>query len=174
MREMISISPARSAKDFEIVAGLCRKLGQWDAEIAPSRGVSAEDVKALFHPDRSGSELAAQFGRPEAVIFIALVDGVPAGCLACKPFGNDASELGKFFVDKPFRGKGIGRALMAALMAEISKGRRRTVLIHTTFYMETAIAVYTAFGFERCSRFRDTPEHVSHTDVFMSLSLPRQ
>ena len=66
MREMISISPAGSAEDFEIVAGLCRKLGQWDAEIAPSHGVTAEDVKALFHPDRSGSELAAQFGRPDA------------------------------------------------------------------------------------------------------------
>jgi hypothetical protein len=63
---------------------------------------------------------------------------------------------------------------MEVVMAEIRNGWRRTVLIHTTFYMKTAIAVYTAFGFGPCSPFRDTPEHVRHTDVFMSLSLPPQ
>ena len=130
---MISVSPARSAEDFEIVAGLSRKLAQWDAEAAPSHGVSAEDVKAIFHPDRSGSELAAEFARPDALVFLARVDGVPAGCLAFEPFGDNASELATFFVDASFRGKGVGQALMEAVMAEIGKGRRRTVLIHTTF-----------------------------------------
>ena len=57
---------------------------------------------------------------------------------------DDASEPVKFFVDAPFRGQGIGRALMETVMAEIGKLRRRTVLIHTTFYMESAIALYTA------------------------------
>jgi GNAT superfamily N-acetyltransferase len=107
-------------------------------------------------------------------MIIARVDGTPAGCFAFEPFGDDASELAKFFVDAPFRRQGIGRALMETVMAEISKGRRRTVLIHTTCYMERAIAVYTAFGFEPCSRFRDTPERVQHTDVFMSRLLPRR
>jgi GNAT superfamily N-acetyltransferase len=168
----IAVRIARSAEDFEIVAGFCRKLGEWDAVAAPSHGVSAKDVKAIFHPDRSGSELAAKFCPPDAMILLARVDEVPAGCLAFEPFKDAASELGKFFVDAPFRGKGIGRALMEAMMAEISKGRRRIVLIHTTFYMESAIALYTAFGFKPCSRFRDTPEQVRHTDVFMSHSLP--
>jgi GNAT superfamily N-acetyltransferase len=166
------IGIARSAEDFEIVAGLCRKFGQWDAKLAPSHGVSAEDVKAVFHPDTSGSELAAKFGGPDAIIFLARVDGIPAGCVAFEPFGDDASEVKKFFVDPPFRGKGIGRALIEMVLAEIGKGQRRTVLIHTAFYMEGAIATYTAFGFRPCSRFRDTPEQVRHTDVFMSHSLP--
>jgi hypothetical protein len=61
---------------------------------------------------------------------------------------------------------------MTVVVAEISKGRRRTVLIHTPFYMKSAVALYTAFGFKPCSRFRDTPEQVRHTDVFMSHSLP--
>src|SRR5262249_27529629 len=102
----------------------------------------------------------------------ARVEGTPAGCLAFEPFGDDASELLKFFVDAPFRGQGIGRALMEAVMADVSKLPRRTVLLHTTFYMKSAIALYTAFGFEPCSRFRDTEERVRHTDVFMSRSLP--
>ncbi|MGN6534595.1 MAG: GNAT family N-acetyltransferase, partial [Mesorhizobium sp.] len=76
-----------------------------------------------------------------------------------------------FFVDTQFRGKGIGRSLMAAAMAELDKGRRRTVLLHTTFYMTNAIAVYEAFGFTPCPRFRQTPEFIRHTDVFMARTL---
>jgi len=169
---MISVALARSAADFEIFAEFDRKFGQWDAEISPSHGVSAEDTKTLFHPDKSGSELAARFGRQDAGMLLARVDGIPAGCFGFEPFGDDAAELGKFFVDAPFRGQGIGRELMKAVMAEIGKGRRRTVLIHTTFYMKSAIALYTAFGFEPCARFRETPERVMHTDVFMSRVLP--
>jgi GNAT superfamily N-acetyltransferase len=169
---MISISRARSAKDFDDFADLRRKLGQWDAGISPDHGVSAVDTRTLFHPDKSGSELATRFGKQDAAVLLARVDRIPAGCFAFEPFGDDASELVKLFVDAPFRGQGIGRALMEAVMVDVNTLRRRTVLIHTTIYMKSAIALYTAFGFETCPRFRDTPERVMHTDVFMSRALP--
>lgn len=168
---MISVSPARSAEDFEIVAGLCRALAEWDAEAVQPYGVSAQDVMDIFHPDRSGGELAAKFGTADAMIFIARSQDRPAGCLAFDPFDDHTAELHKFFVDPSFRGKGIGRALMETALAEIERGRRRTVFIHTTFYMKSAIAVYESFGFRPCLPFRETPEHVRHTDVFMSRSL---
>ncbi len=168
---MISVSPARSAEDFEIVAGLYRKLAQWDAEAALPHGVSGEDVKTIFHPETSGDELAAKFNTPDAVAFVARSGGQPAGCLAFDQFDDNAAELHKFFVDAPFRGQGIGRALMGAALAEFEKGRSRTVLIHTTFYMTSAVAVYESFGFRLCPPFRETPEHIRHTDVFMSRSV---
>jgi GNAT superfamily N-acetyltransferase len=167
---MISVLPARSADDFETLAGLCRKLAQWDVDASAPHGVSAADVRALFHPETSGPQLAAQFGAPDAMAFIARSGGLPAGCLAFDPFGEGRVELHRFFVDAAFRGQGIGRALMGAVLAEIDKGPARTVLIHTTFYMESAITVYEAFGFRPCAPFRDTPAHVRHTDVFLSRS----
>lgn len=165
---MISVLPARSAEDFETLAGLCRTLAQWDVDASAPHGVSAADVRALFHPETSGPRLAAQFGAPDAMAMIARSESLPAGCLAFDPFGEDAVELHRFFVDASFRGQGIGRALMGAVLAEIEKGPARTVLIHTTFYMENAIAVYEAFGFSPCAPFRDAPAHVRHTDVFLS------
>lgn len=169
---MISVLPARSAADFDAVAGLCRKLGEWDAEAVAPYGVSAETVKAIFHPGVSGSELAAKYDRTDAMAFLARVDDIPAGCVAFEPFDDDAAEIEKFFVDTRFRGRRIGRALMAAAMNELGNGRRRSVFLHTTFYMKAAIAVYEAFGFTPCPRFRETPEAVRHTDVFMSRRLP--
>lgn len=153
------------------MAGLCRKLAQWDADAVRPYGVSEEDVKAIFHPERSGSELAAKFGAPNAMAFIAQSASLPAGCLAFDQFDDKTAEIHKFFVDALFRGRGIGRALMAAALAEIEKGPSRTVLIHTTFYMKNAIAVYEAFGFRPCPPFRETPVHVRHTDIFMSCSV---
>ncbi|QDC03392.1 GNAT family N-acetyltransferase [Mesorhizobium sp. 8] len=168
---MISVMPARSARDFDAAADLCRRLGQWDAEAVAPHGVSAAAVTAIFHPDRSGSDLAAKYDHPDAMMFLARVEGVPAGCVAFEAFNEQASEIEKFFVDTQFRGKGIGRSLMAAAMAELDKGRRRTVLLHTTFYMTNAIAMYEAFGFTPCPRFRQTPEFIRHTDVFMARTL---
>ncbi|TIU87043.1 MAG: GNAT family N-acetyltransferase [Mesorhizobium sp.] len=104
--------------------------------------------------------------------FIARSGGLPARCLAFDPFGEGTVELHRFFVDAAFRGQGIGRALMGAVLAEIDKGPARTVLIHTTFYMQSAITVYEAFGFRPCAPFRDTPAHVRHTDVFLSRAVP--
>ncbi|WP_217578352.1 GNAT family N-acetyltransferase [Mesorhizobium sp. GbtcB19] len=170
---MISVLPALSAEDFETLAGLCRKLAQWDVDASAPHGVSAADVRALFHPETSGPQLAAQFGAPDAMAFIARSGGLPAGCLAFDPFGEGTVELHRFFVDTAFRGQGIGRALMGAVLAEIAKGPDCTVLIHTTYYMEHAIAVYEAFGFRPCAPFRETPAHVRHTDVFLSRTSQR-
>lgn len=172
IRQVHIVAPARSADDFDAAAGFCRKLGQWDAERAPAHGVAAADVVAAFHPDLSGGELAAKFAGPDAAMLLARVDGTPAGCLAFEPFGDEASELAKFFVDASFRGRGIGAVLLEAAIAEIGNGRRRTVLVHTAVYMEAALKTYAAFGVAPCPRFRDTPEPVRHADVFLSLSLP--
>lgn len=164
---MIAVSAARSAQDFETAAALCRALGEWDATTVEPYGVSREEVLALFHGETSAS-LAAKYSSADARMLIARWQGSPAGCLAFDTFDDTTMELERFFVDPRYRGKGVGRALMEAVLDEIGKGLRRTVLIHTTFYMTSAISVYEALGFTRCPRFRPTPESVQHTDVFMS------
>lgn len=168
---MISVSPALGAEDFEIAARLSRGLADWDAVAVQPYGVSAEDAMAIFHGEIDAKILAAKFGVADASFLIARWGGDPAGCVAFRPFDDDAMEIHKFFVDPQFRGKGIGRALMETALAEIGKGNRRKVVLHTTPYMKSAVAIYESFGFRPCPRFRDTPEHVRHTDAFMSRSL---
>lgn len=169
---MISVLPAQSAEDFEMVARLCHKLAQWDADAAKPHGISTDDVMTIFHPRKDSHKLAVMFCGPEARMLVARVDGAPVGCLGFEPFDGRAAELAKFFVDTPSRGKGVGRALMAAAIGELDERRRPTILIHTALFMESALTLYRAFGFKPCPRFRDTPEHIKHTDVFLSRPLP--
>ena len=118
---MISVSPARSAEDFEIAARLARGLADWDTLAVQPYGISAEDVVAIFHPETGADILATKFGAAGAAFLIARWESAPAGCVAFGPFDDDTAEIHKFFVDAQFRGKGIGRALMDVALAEIGK-----------------------------------------------------
>jgi ribosomal protein S18 acetylase RimI-like enzyme len=167
---MLSVSRANCAEDFEIAAEFCRAIAEWDAVEAPAYGISPEMVVALFHGDTSSS-LAAKYNSADATMLIARWEGSPAGCLAIDPFDEAAIELHRFYVDPRFRGRGIGGALIRAALAEVEKGSRRTIVIHTAVHMKNAISVYESFQFTRCPRFRPTPDSVSHTDVFMSRAI---
>ncbi len=147
--------------------GLCRALGEWDAAEAHAYGIASDVVLDLYHNETSSS-LATKYNAADAGMFIARWEGSPAGCLAFNPFDETAFEIHKFYVDPQFRGKGIGSALMRATLSEVEKGRRRTILVHTTVYMKDAVSLYESFGFTRCSPFRSVPASVSHSEIFMS------
>jgi GNAT superfamily N-acetyltransferase len=167
---VISVSSAKSAEDFEIAAGLCSALAEWDAVAVEPYGISREQVMALFHGETSSS-LAAKYNSPDAKMLIARWETSPAGCLAFDPFDDAAVELHRFYVDPRFRGRGIGSELMRTALAQARNGHRRTAILHTTVYLKDAISVYESFGFSHCQRFRATPESIRHTDVFMSRAI---
>ena len=156
--------------DFEAAEGLCTKLGRWDAAVTPDDGLAPSDVLTAFHGECRAS-LSGKFTSADAKFLIAWQGEAPAGSMAVDAFDETCAELHRFYVDDRFRGMGIGRKLMQAVLAEIARGSRRRVLIHTTPYMTHAIAIYEAFGFRPCARFRDTPEHIRHTDLFMDKSI---
>jgi GNAT superfamily N-acetyltransferase len=164
---MISVSRAICAADFEIAAVFCDALAAWDAAEVQAYGVAAEEVLAIYHGETTSS-LTARYGSADAMMFIARWEGSPAGCLAFAPFDDATMEIRKFYVDPDFRGKGIGSALMRVVLAEVEKGHCRAIVAHTTVYMENAISVYEAFDFTRCTPFRQTPDSIAHTEVFMS------
>jgi len=163
---MLSISRARSAEDFAIGGELSRSLGDWDAKACLPYGIPPEVVASFFHSD-GDDVLAASHSREDSPLLLARWDGEPAGCIALKRFDDDAVEICKFFVDSAFRGRGVGKALLQATLAEAGRGSKTTVLLHTTVYMKSAVSLYEAFGFVSCPPFRDVPDVIRHTEVFM-------
>jgi GNAT superfamily N-acetyltransferase len=80
------------------------------------------------------------------------------------------SELKQMWVDKPYRGRGYGRALLNAYVTEAcSRGVRR---IWTASYDFQAPEMYEKAGFKRMAEFQGWPE--GHINVVLCKTLSGQ
>jgi len=79
---------------------------------------------------------------------VAEVDGVIRGCAAARDFGNDLFEVRSMVVEPGFQGKGIGRAMVEALIAGLRVKREKFRLFALTYQVE----FFKALGFRTVDR----------------------
>jgi putative acetyltransferase len=113
----------------------------------------------LYPPEsRHGLDLAA-YARPEVTLLLAREQGVALGCGAWQLQGDGSAELKSMFVVAEARGRGIGRAILAAIEGAL-RGQVTTLRLETGVKQLAAIRLYEASGFRRCGPFgsyRDDP-----------------
>jgi len=89
---------------------------------------------------------------PDAAVLVAELDGAIVGRLSLARDQNPASrhvaDLG-LMVDRRFRRRGIGRALLEASVEWAHEHHVTKLELHVFPWNEAAIALYEAFGFER-------------------------
>jgi putative acetyltransferase len=91
----------------------------------------------------------------QGAFLVAYAGDEAIGCGALRRLDGATAEIKRMFVTADRRGRGIGRALLAALEAE---GRRLGVtrlVLETGDRQPEAIALYNAFGFTRIPSFGD-------------------
>ena len=79
---------------------------------------------------------------------VAEVDGVIRGCAAARDFGNDLLEVRSMVVEPGVQGKGIGRAMVEALIAGLRVKREKFRLFALTYQVE----FFKALGFRIVDR----------------------
>jgi GNAT superfamily N-acetyltransferase len=80
---------------------------------------------------------------------VAEVDGMAVGSVALSPRGDGVAWLSKLFVNADYRGRGLGRALLARAVDEARRrGYRRIDLETRTNFLE-AVHLYEATGWVR-------------------------
>jgi putative acetyltransferase len=92
-------------------------------------------------------------------LFVARAAGVAQGCGAYKLPGDGSAEIKSMFVLPEARGRGIGRAILAAI-EDALRGRVHTLRLETGIKQDPAIALYESVGFRRRGPFgsyRDDP-----------------
>jgi putative acetyltransferase len=88
-------------------------------------------------------------GDGPAAEFVAEVDGRAVGSVALSPRAEGVAWLSKLFVNAAYRGRGLGRALLARAVAEArARGYRRIDLETRTIFLE-AVHLYEATGWLR-------------------------
>jgi GNAT superfamily N-acetyltransferase len=116
-------------------------------------------------------ELAALPGDyvpPGGRLALALVEAQPAGCAALRRLDGDRCEFKRLFVRSQFRGLGLGRQLLAWVIAEAKAAGYRRLVCDTMPVMADALAMYERAGFERTEPYSD---HPTPGAIFLRLAL---
>lgn len=101
--------------------------------------------------DRYGPEGRSQV-HPDARYLVAAVDGITVGCGAIQPCGPDLPFLGevkRMYVQPTHRGRGIARALLAALETLATDLGCHALRLTTGVRQPEAIALYESSGYVR-------------------------
>ena len=80
-------------------------------------------------------------------IFVAYLEGVPAGCGACRTLDDGSVELKRMYSRPAARGNGIGAALVSHLCGVARDLRHRRIVLETGPEQPEAIHVYKKAGF---------------------------
>jgi putative acetyltransferase len=108
-----------------------------------------------------GAEVAAlpgAYAPPGGDLLLALDDAMPAGCAAFRRYDATRAEAKRLFVRPEFRGRGIGRALLTAVI-DSTRAAGYSEIIGDTMpeHMGTALALYDRWGFERTEPYAADP-----------------
>jgi [ribosomal protein S18]-alanine N-acetyltransferase len=92
---------------------------------------------------------------PEHLVYIAHIDGHLSGVIIIHPRGLAGSPYIKSIcVDRPFRGQGVGRELIA-FAENLFKGNEKHIFLCVSDFNQGAQAFYKRLGFTQVGEFKD-------------------
>ena len=162
----------------EVVAGTTDRLiavAQRNAPVRIAAAKGPDDVEAvrrlfgayaaslpvdLAYQDFA-SELASlpgKYAAPAGALLLARTpDGAALGCVALRPMAHaGCCEMKRLYVAPEARGLGLGRALLAAILAEAERLDYGEIRLDTLPTMTAAIAMYREAGFVPVAPYYDT------------------
>ncbi|MDO3700706.1 GNAT family N-acetyltransferase [Micromonospora sp. C28SCA-DRY-2] len=96
---------------------------------------------------------AAEFEPPGGAFLIARLDGEPVGCGGWRSHGEGTAELKRMYTAPAARGRGVARALLAAVERSAREQGRKRLILECGDRQPEAIGLYTSAGYERIPNF---------------------
>jgi putative acetyltransferase len=150
--------PANAAR------GLAFVQAESPLQIAQARELFLEYAQSLGFSlcfqnfDQELAGLPGDYAPPSGRLLLAEVEGQLAGCVALHKLGNQICEMKRLYLRPEFRGKGAGRALAEAIVAEArSIGYERIRLDTVEPVMKDAVAMYRRIGFQEIAPYCENP-----------------
>ncbi len=153
---MLQIIHVRNDTEADEVRLLVREYILWLQGRYPD---DAEVIDAYFVAQRIEAQLRdllTRFAPPLADCLLARLDGVAVGVVMTKRYSDGICEMNRMYVRDAARGHGVGRALVAELLATgKALGYRQMMLAAGPLHTE-ALALYRSFGFVDAQALGDT------------------
>ena len=171
MKDGIEIVEATTAWHLEQVRSLLDEYMAWDVEVTRSLGLDVDRLRELYYA--GVDELPGRHARPDGRLLLALAGTEAAGCGGLRRLDPEMGELARMFVRPAFRGRGVGRLLLDALVAEARAIGYLRVRLATGTFMTAAHAMYRAAGFRDIEPYLDMPDGFREITMYMELDLER-
>lgn len=115
-------------------------------------------LEEVFPPEHIFTFSPEELATPDVAFLVARDGGGPLGCVAMVDCG-DYVEVKRLFVPREGRGRGLAKALMAALEDRARAAGKAHVRLETGNELVAAVALYRAFGYQVRGPFGDYPDH---------------
>ena len=145
-------------------------------EVQDARGVAQVRRLVLAHAEARAATPGIEYMRADAValpgpyvpprggLWLAQAEDEGVGCVALRPLDDTAAEVKRMYVDPAWRGRGVGRALLATVIAGARAREYRTLRLGTLHDMTAAQALYASLGFAPIPRYR--PDEMIDTQFY--------
>lgn len=155
---LTEIIQARSREDIQNARELFEEYAAWlDIDLCFQN----------FHKELG--ELPGEYAPPSGVLLLAREGNRMAGCVALRKIGEGVCEMKRLFVRAEFRGRGLGRQLVDAVIRVAREiGYERMRLDTLPPKMNDAVALYRSLGFKEIAAYYQNPVPGAK---FMELSL---
>jgi GNAT superfamily N-acetyltransferase len=146
------------------------------ADVAIARSLFEEYQRGLgvslcfqnFDAEVAG--LPGAYAPPPGALLLAFANGEPAGCVALRRIEAGICELKRLYVRPAFRGEGLGRVLVEAVLRKSREIGYRRVRLDTLPSMRAAQVLYLSLGFTDIPPYNDHPLEGTR---FMEATLPQ-
>jgi putative acetyltransferase len=135
-----------------------------EAWIEKHFGLEAKDRQTLGNPEGT---ILAKGGH----IFMAVDGETAVGCCALLLMRPGVYEVGKMTVSENYRGRGLGRRLLAYTIAQGKSLGAASLYLETNDKLLDAIHLYEELGFGHLPPERVTPSPYARANVFMEMAL---
>lgn len=109
------------------------------------------------HFDEELAGLPGCYAEPAGGVWLAWMEGMPAGCVALRPLGDDMAEMKRLYVCPAYAGQGLGRQLAEAAVAGARERGYAAIRLDTLKSMTAANALYGKLGFQKIAAYCENP-----------------